>query len=216
MHWILLITCCAAVYGGMVAKSPVVMAACFVVAVASCAAWLWVRYTTLFPGGTAVTAGSAGLDEVEMESLRAHVRAHAQSKAAPAPETLERPADPDAIRVAAQRVAERDAEMIRLRDEAERAALALRAAEEKRTLEAARERIAEEDASRLAIAEVIPADSAVIAPESSAIAASVPTPAKPQGPEREVGEVWNPYAGVVQAVKKDVQVHPTSGDAHDA
>lgn len=212
MHWILLITCCAAVYGGMVAKSPVVMAVCFIVAVASCAAWLWVRYTTLFPGGTAVTAGSAGLDEVEMESLRAHVRAHAQSKAAPVPETLERPADPDAIRVAAQRVAERDAEMMRLREEAERAALALRAAEEKRTLEAARERIAEEDASRLAIA----ADSAVIDAESTTTVASVPTPAKPQGPEREVGEVWNPYAGVVQAVKKDVQVHPTSGDAHDA
>ena len=65
MHWILLMICCASVYGGMVAKSPVAMAVFFLVAVVSCAAWLRVRYTLLFPGGTAATAG-AGDDRVLM------------------------------------------------------------------------------------------------------------------------------------------------------
>ena len=86
MHWILLIICCASVYGGMVAKSPVAMAVFFLVAVVSCAAWLRVRYTLLFPGGTAATAGAGGLSDVDLDSLRAHVRAHAQSKAGTAPE----------------------------------------------------------------------------------------------------------------------------------
>ena len=216
MHWILLAICCASVYGGMVVKSPSWMAACFVLAVVSCVAWLWLRYTTLFPGGTQVTVGSAGLSDAEMEVLREQVRARTAQQAAPAPESLERPADPDAIRLAAQRVAQRDAEVRLAREASERAELAERAAAEQRTLEAARERIAQEDAARLAAAvpepAVAPAPVDVIAPEAPAPMAQAP--AKPQGPEREVGEVWNPYAGVVHAPKKDVQIHPTSGDAH--
>lgn len=219
MHWILLIICCASVYGGMVAKSPVAMALFFLVAVVSCVAWLRVRYTLLFPGGTAATAGAGGLSDVDLDSLRAHVRAHAQSKAGTAPETLERPADPEAIRLAAQRVADRDAELARLREESERAALALRAAEERRVLEAAREKMASDDAqNRVAdaaphLSEPSPA-AAPVADVSTEKEAPTSTRAKPQGPEREVGEVWNPYAGAVQAPKKEAWIHPTSGDAH--
>ncbi len=219
MHWILLIICCASVYGGMVAKSPVAMALFFLVAVVSCVAWLRVRYTLLFPGGTAATAGAGGLSDVDLDSLRAHVRAHAQSKAGTAPETLERPADPEAIRLAAQRVADRDAELARLREESERAALALRAAEERRVLEAAREKMASEDAqNRVAVAapdlsEASPV-SEPVADTSTQKEAPIATPTKPQGPEREVGEVWNPYAGAVQTPKKEAWIHPTLGDAH--
>lgn len=220
MHWILLIVCCASVYGGMVTKSPVWMAVFFAAAVVSCAAWLWMRYTVLFPGGTAVTAGGSGLSDHEMERLRAHVRARAEHPQPAAPETLERPADPDAIRIAAQRVAAREAEQRRLREQAERAELAERAAEEQRVLEAARQRIANED-SRRALASPVPGRASEPEPEPTAPAAppasaqSESKTGKPQGPEREVGEVWNPYAGAVQVPKKPVQVHPTSGDAHE-
>ena len=94
MHWILLAICCASVYGGMVVKSPVWMAACFVLAVVTCVAWLWLRYTTLFPGGTQVAVAGTRLSDEEMAALREQVRARAAQQSAPAPESLERPADP--------------------------------------------------------------------------------------------------------------------------
>ena len=220
MHWILLLICCASVYAGMVAKSPALMLAMFFVALASCFAWLWVRYKTLFPDTAAVTAGGAGLSDHEMESLRAHVRARAEANVPPAPDSFERPADPDAIRAAAQKVAERDAEAVRLRQAAEREAIAQRAVLERETLELARTRVAQAEPAQAPPAQT----PAAAQPEEGVVRADVPPPdletpvapaaSKPQGPEREVGEVWNPYAGVVQAPKKDVLVHPTSSDAH--
>lgn len=213
MHWILLLICCASVYGGMVAKSPVMMLVLFVVAIASCIGWLWVRYRTLFPDGAAATAGAAGLSDYEMESLREHVRAHAKAHVPAAPASFERQVDPEAIRAAAQKVAERDAEARRQRQEAEVAAIAQRALEERHTLEVARDRLMQRETSGDPAPAVPATHNEVEAPAEVAEQAT-PVVTKPQGPEREIGEVWNPYAGVVQAPKKDVLVHPTSSDAH--